>query len=89
MIVTRTVVLLPLAVSGGEWQHNISGLPDGRPLIIAHRGACGVYPAHSKVGYEYAIQQVCSVQHISIIIEVTVGSKISISTKGFWPIVIV
>ena len=51
--------LFTVAVADWQsWNHEISGLPDGRPLIIAHRGACGVYPAHSAKGYSYAIEQV-------------------------------
>jgi len=39
-----------------DFDHQIDGLENGRPLIIAHRGSSGVRPAHSISGYELAIE---------------------------------
>ena len=33
------------------------GLPTFRPLIIAHRGASGMYPEHTALGYRKAAEQ--------------------------------
>ncbi len=33
------------------------GMPRGRPLIIAHRGASGMYPEHTSLAYEKADEQ--------------------------------
>ena len=37
-----------------QFDHGID-LPTTRPLIIAHRGNCGVYPEHSSMAYQSAI----------------------------------
>ena len=37
------------------WSHGIDGMEDGRPLIVAHKGASGVLPAHSVEAYQLAI----------------------------------
>ena len=33
------------------------GLPTFRPLIIAHRGASGMYPEHTALAYRKAAEQ--------------------------------
>ena len=37
------------------WSHGIDGMEDGRPLVVAHKGASGVLPAHSVEAYQLAI----------------------------------
>lgn len=37
------------------WSHGIDGMEDGRPLVVAHKGASGVLPAHSVPAYQLAI----------------------------------
>ncbi len=33
------------------------GMPTGRPVNIAHRGASGMYPEHTTLAYQKAFQQ--------------------------------
>ncbi len=33
------------------------GLPTGRPLVVAHRGASGMYPEHTMLAYRKAAEQ--------------------------------
>jgi hypothetical protein len=33
------------------------GLPGGRPLILGHRGSCGMYPEHTSLSHEEAARQ--------------------------------
>ena len=35
----------------------VDGTPTGRPLIIAHRGACGMFPEHTRRSYEEGAEQ--------------------------------
>jgi len=51
------IVIVVQSAFGWEFEHGIVGMPDGRPLNIAHRGASGVRPAHSIAAYELAISQ--------------------------------
>ena len=44
-----------LILASDVWSHGIDGMTDGRPLVVAHRGASGVRPAHSIEGYKVAI----------------------------------
>ena len=37
--------------------YGADGLPTFRPLIIAHRGASGMYPEHTALAYEKAAEQ--------------------------------
>ena len=49
--------LFGLVSSEYAWDHGIDGIENGRPLIVAHRGASGIYPAHTRGSYETAIEQ--------------------------------
>ena len=33
-------------------------IPESRPLIVAHRGASGMFPEHTSIAYEQAAEQV-------------------------------
>ena len=50
-------LLFEFACGEFAWNHNIEGLKNGRPMIIAHRGASGIFPAHTRGSYEAAIEQ--------------------------------
>lgn len=48
--------------AGGDWSWDPEeigkdGLPCGRPLIIGHRGSCGMYPEHTALSHEEAAKQ--------------------------------
>jgi len=48
------------AVGNWSWDwmsRGDDGLADGRPLVIAHRGASGMFPEHTAMAYEAAIAQ--------------------------------
>ena len=32
-------------------------VPESRPLIVAHRGASGMFPEHTSIAYEKAVEQ--------------------------------
>ena len=54
MIVFMSCLLRHVAQHPPEFDHGID-LPTTRPLIIAHRGDSGVYPEHSTMAYQSAI----------------------------------
>ena len=50
-----SLVSISLADELNPWSHGIEGMEDGRPLILAHRGASGIRPGHSIESYKLAI----------------------------------
>ena len=36
-------------------------IPVSRPVIVAHRGASGMYPEHTSIAYEKAVEQASTV----------------------------
>jgi len=48
--------------SGRDWSWNEDGkgpdgLPNGRPLILGHRGSPGMYPEHTIISYNQGASQ--------------------------------
>ena len=60
------IILSAVAISTSGLEHRID-LPNTKPLVIAHRGDSGVYPEHSTIAYQSAID------HGTDIIECDVG----------------
>lgn len=60
-----------VAVLGAIQHRNVepieSGLPVGRPLIIAHRGSSGMLPEHTLAAYQLAIDQGADVVECDVV----------------------
>lgn len=60
------------ATNGALQRRNVepieSGLPVGRPLVIAHRGSSGMLPEHTLAAYQLAIDQGADVVECDVVV---------------------
>ena len=48
----HTLYLIPVFSLDANFNHGLKGITTTKPLVIAHRGASGVYPEHTIPAYQ-------------------------------------
>lgn len=63
----------------------MDGIANGRPIILGHRGASGMYPEHTALAYEKAAEQ--GADYVECDLTVTKVRNFSIFSTQFWPVI--
>ena len=51
-ILLQTICVIPVFSLDANFNHGFEGITTTKPLVIAHRGASGVYPEHTIPAYQ-------------------------------------
>ena len=51
-ILIQTLCVIPVFSLDANFNHGLKGITTTKPLVIAHRGASGVYPEHTIPAYQ-------------------------------------